>query len=283
MAIGVEREVVGVTGHHRDDTGESSDLGWYGARVVTTAVCIVSPRIHVSIDPECQGASLPSRDSDSVWQPGDLSGSRARVPTTAVPQLAVEVVPPRPHPSIVVEGQRVFIPCGDRNDVGGPTHLVRGRTRGGTTAYPSHPLVPPHCPHRIMRKSREGRRHRPGPAHRQRACADPDALAAPPVERRSDSGEGVSVTWVPSSKLAEQAGPQSIPEGVEVTVPPTVSVPRHRECAHRIAEGRADVAGLVHRHDARPDAEHPPPVQPLNADAPFGVAVSVTSVSASNC
>lgn len=39
-----------------------------------------------------------------------------------------------------------------------------------------------------------------------------------PVKVESESGVAVNVTWVPASNWAEQAEPQSIPDGELVTV-----------------------------------------------------------------
>ena len=98
-----------------------------------------------------------------------------------------------------------------------------------------------------------------------------------PVKSETESGVATSVTEVPVSKLAEQVGPQEIPDGLELTVP--LPVP-----ALVIVSGKVNLAptalaasivtvqvGLV------PEQA---PVQPAKVAVASGVAVSDTTVPA---
>src|SRR3954467_792969 len=77
-----------------------------------------------------------------------------------------------------------------------------------------------------------------------------------PANLQPGSGAGVSTTCVPSASSAEQARPQSIPQGLERTVPePAVETTRKR-CA---AGGGGAGGGAPRRRRTPPDPPPPPP------------------------
>src|SRR5437773_7101489 len=92
------------------------------------------------------------------------------------------------------------------------------------------------------------------------------------------AGVAVSVTKVPLSNEAEQAAPQSIPGGLEVTVSLPVP-PRITERVGRGAPKRANTVVLAVRVTVQVLVpEHPPPLQPSKVEPVAGVAVRVTGV-----
>src|SRR5439155_7493247 len=105
-------------------------------------------------------------------------------------------------------------------------------------------------------------------------------LQAPPqlAKRVWIPGAAVSVTWVPAVKLAEQVGPQSIPAGVLVTVPPADP----RSATASVTGVSVNVALTVVASPIVttqvPGPLHPPPLQPAKTDPAAAVAVSVTVV-----
>jgi hypothetical protein len=107
----------------------------------------------------------------------------------------------------------------------------------------------------------------------------PVPLHAPdqPMNVDVPPGAAVSVTTVPLAKLKEHVGPQLIPEGDEVTVPPPVPVlatlnpfwTTSKLAVTELAEPMVTVQGPFPLHA---------PDQPVNVDVPPGAAVSVTTV-----
>src|SRR5207249_4723266 len=92
------------------------------------------------------------------------------------------------------------------------------------------------------------------------------------------AGVAVSVTKVPLSNEAEQAAPQSIPGGLEVTVSLPVP-PRITERVGRGAPKRANTVVLAVRVTVQVLVPaHPPPLQPSKVEPVAGVAVRVTGV-----
>src|SRR5437867_1143788 len=103
-----------------------------------------------------------------------------------------------------------------------------------------------------------------------------------PVNVEPVAGVAVSVTLVPLSKEAEQVAPQSIPAGLEVTVPLPVPAP----LTVRVTVWRLNVAVTVVAAfkvtEQVPVPKQPPPLQPVKVEPVAGVAVSVTKVPLSN-
>src|SRR5207247_46702 len=99
-----------------------------------------------------------------------------------------------------------------------------------------------------------------------------------PAKVEPVAGVAVSVTKVPLSNEAEQAAPQSIPGGLEVTVSLPVP-PRITERVGRGAPKRANTVVLAVRVTVQVLVpEHPPPLQPSKVEPVAGVAVRVTGV-----
>src|SRR2546422_8018414 len=103
-------------------------------------------------------------------------------------------------------------------------------------------------------------------------------LQAPlqPLNRAWVPGIAVSVTDVPTLKLAEQLDPQVIPAGLLVTAPPA----EPREVTVNVTEIGANVAVTVVAALTvtvqAPVPLDPPPLHPANADPRAAVAVSET-------
>jgi hypothetical protein len=106
----------------------------------------------------------------------------------------------------------------------------------------------------------------------------PDVASQPlqPVKRESRSGVAVKVTVVPLTKLAEQALPQLIPDGLDVTVPLprpdllTVSVNRSR-----VNVALTVLAALIVTLQVAPEAASHP-VHPVKREPDAETAVNVT-------
>ena len=99
-----------------------------------------------------------------------------------------------------------------------------------------------------------------------------------PAKVEIASGVAVSITTVPESKDAEQAAPQEIPAGAELTVPPPV--PAFATVSVWVNLAVTDfAASTVTAQDPVP--EHAPD-QPAKVAPESGVAVSVTEVPESN-
>src|SRR5262245_15860978 len=99
-----------------------------------------------------------------------------------------------------------------------------------------------------------------------------------PVNVDPTAGFAVSVTTAPEPKVAEHVDPQLMPAGVEVTTPlpaPALPTPRVNVCWVKVAL-TAVAAFMVTLQLLVP--EHPPPLQPANAEPPAGLAESVTKV-----
>jgi len=105
-------------------------------------------------------------------------------------------------------------------------------------------------------------------------------LQAPPqpLNRAWVPGIAVSVTDVPTLKLAEQPNPQSIPAGLLVTAPaaeprvPTVNVTVLSANVAMTVVAALTVTVQV------PVPLHPPPLHPANTDPAAAMAVSITVV-----
>src|SRR3989449_1776214 len=98
-----------------------------------------------------------------------------------------------------------------------------------------------------------------------------------PANAEPPSGIAVSVTIVPSTKLAEQIAPQVTAAGVLFTVPaPAPAVETVRAKTDAKVAVTVVAAETVATHGAVP--LHPPPLQPTNTEPPSGAAVSVTTV-----
>src|SRR5207245_967221 len=99
-----------------------------------------------------------------------------------------------------------------------------------------------------------------------------------PVNVAPPAGLAVNVTTVPLSYEAEQVAPQSIPAGLEVTVPvpvPHLATVRRNLCRSKVAV--TVVAALMVTVHA-PVPEQPAPDQPVKPESLAGAAVSVTAV-----
>jgi hypothetical protein len=98
-----------------------------------------------------------------------------------------------------------------------------------------------------------------------------------PAKTDAIAGVGVSVTIVPLSYWAEQAEPQSIPAGVDVTVPlpapffATVSVKACRANAAWMV-----VFWVIVSMQVEPDTDSHPAVHPTNVQPALGLAVATS-------
>ena len=100
-----------------------------------------------------------------------------------------------------------------------------------------------------------------------------------PVNVELESAVAVSVTTVPDVYGSEQSGPQSIPAGLLVTVPPPVpvlfTVSVGEDCTLKFAVTDSLAVNVMVQF---PVPEHPPPLQPVKVEPEMGAAVSVTVV-----
>ena len=108
----------------------------------------------------------------------------------------------------------------------------------------------------------------------------PEAVSQPLQPMNMDKGPGVAVrvTIVPLLYVAEHVGPQLIPEGLDVTVPPMMPVlltVRVKRCTAKVAV--TDRAALMATVQVVPETASQP-LQPVNVDPVAGVAVRVTTV-----
>src|SRR2546427_7080481 len=98
-----------------------------------------------------------------------------------------------------------------------------------------------------------------------------------PVNTEFGPGVAVRVTAVPLRKLPVQLAPQSMPAGLLVTVP--VPVPARATVSAKIGVNVGVTVVAPEILTVQPPVPlHPPPVQPVNAEFAFGVAMSVTAV-----
>jgi hypothetical protein len=92
------------------------------------------------------------------------------------------------------------------------------------------------------------------------------------------SGVAVNVTAVPLLYVAEHVGPQLMPAGELVTVPPPVPVLlTFKVCWTAVKVAVTDFAAVIVTLQVFPDDESQP-LQPLKVEPEFAVAVSVTAV-----
>src|SRR3954447_6782754 len=100
-----------------------------------------------------------------------------------------------------------------------------------------------------------------------------------PVKVLFESGVAVNVTSLSKSNVIEQVAPQSIPAGLDATEPvPVPFLLTSSVCCGWSLKFAVTLcaASIVTTHVPVP--EQPEPVQPVNTDPKFGVAVSVTTV-----
>src|SRR5207237_514574 len=96
-----------------------------------------------------------------------------------------------------------------------------------------------------------------------------------------DAGVAVNVTTMPVSYEAEHVAPQSMPAGLDVTVPlPVPALLTDSGNVWRVKVAVTVVAALIVTLHV-PVPVQPPPLQPANNEPDADVAVNVTTVPAS--
>src|SRR6266566_3828848 len=108
------------------------------------------------------------------------------------------------------------------------------------------------------------------------------ALPLQPLKIEPVAGVAMSVTTVPLSNAAEQVAPQSIPGGLDVTVPlpePSRVTERVNCVPPAVTPKRANTVVFAVRVSVQAVVPaQPPPVQPSKVEPVAGVAVRVTAV-----